>query len=214
MVLAPFITSDINNSVDIFVSLLKMNRKVFFMFFIPEKNKRVSNQEELVEHFPDVSFPVVVDHDFFRSKGVYVLEDVKPEFNPITHQLKDIGQQLRDGKYFITYEVTPLSEEIVALNVFKAKKEVVKKFEDALDNHLDSIAQIKGYSNRITCALRAGYPGPYQAETQPFAIWMDECNQHAYSLLAEVNAGTRSEFATTQEFIDLLPKFSWPTTPT
>lgn len=83
-------------------------------------------------------------------------------------------------------------------------------FDAALTAHLDSTAQTKRYDNRITCALRAGYPGPFQAEGAAFALWMDQCNALAYTLLAEVQAGTRPLPDTTQVLIDLLPPMVWP----
>lgn len=83
-------------------------------------------------------------------------------------------------------------------------------FDAALTAHLDSTAQARRYDNRITCALRAGYVGPFQAEGQAFALWMDTCNATAYQLLAEVQAGTRPMPSTTQELIDALPPMVWP----
>ena len=67
-----------------------------------------------------------------------------------------------------------------------------------------------GDDNRITCTLRAGYPGPFQAEGQAFALWMDACNLAAYTLLAEVQAGTRPLPKATQVLIEALPPMVWP----
>lgn len=87
----------------------------------------------------------------------------------------------------------------------------IADFDAALTAHLDATAQARRYDNRITCALRAGYVGPFQAEGQAFASWMDTCNAMAYTLLAEVQAGTRPLPATTQALIDTLPAMEWPT---
>ena len=86
----------------------------------------------------------------------------------------------------------------------------VADFDAALTRHLDATAQARRYDNRITCALRAGYPGPFQAEGQAFALWMDACNLAAYTLLAEVQAGTRQLPETTQVLIEALPHMVWP----
>ena len=86
----------------------------------------------------------------------------------------------------------------------------VADFDNALTQHLDKTAQAKRYDNRITCALRAGYPGPFQAEGQAFAAWMDTCNAQAYSLLAEVQSGVRPLPESTQALIDALPPMVWP----
>lgn len=83
------------------------------------------------------------------------------------------------------------------------------EFDAALTAHLDSTARARRYDNRITCALRAGYPGPFQAEGQAFALWMDTCNAQAYQTLAAVQAGT-APVPTVAEFIASLPAMTWP----
>lgn len=86
----------------------------------------------------------------------------------------------------------------------------VADFDAALTRHLDATAQARRYDNRITCALRAGYPGPFQVEGQAFALWMDACNLAAYTLLAEVQVGVRPLPKTTQALIEALPPMVWP----
>lgn len=89
-------------------------------------------------------------------------------------------------------------------------EEQVQAFDAALVAHLDQVARERRYDNRITCALRAGYPGPFQAEGQAFAAWMDGCNALAYQLLAEVMSGKRPMPTDPQALIDLLPAMEWP----
>lgn len=83
-------------------------------------------------------------------------------------------------------------------------------FDAALTAHLDGTAQQRRYDNRITCMVRAGFLGPFQAEAIAFATWCDACNAMAYDLMAEVQAGAISLPATTQELIDALPEMVWP----
>jgi hypothetical protein len=87
----------------------------------------------------------------------------------------------------------------------------VADFDAALTAHLDAVARSRRYDNRITCALRAGYAGPFQAEGQAFATWMDNCNMIAYTLLAEVQAGTRALPTSTQALLAEMPAMTWPT---
>lgn len=82
---------------------------------------------------------------------------------------------------------------------------------EAIDQLYDSVAQAKHYDTRYTCALRAGYPGPFQAEGLAFATWMDTCNAAAYLMLAEVYAGTRPMPTSLEEALALLPAMVWPT---
>lgn len=89
-------------------------------------------------------------------------------------------------------------------------EEQIAVFDAALVAHLDATARQHRYDNRVTCALRAGYPGPFQAEGIAFAAWMDQCYALAYSLLAEVVAGTRPLPESPQALIDLMPAMVWP----
>jgi hypothetical protein len=88
--------------------------------------------------------------------------------------------------------------------------EQVQAFDAALVAHLDDVARQRRYDNRITCALRAGYPGPFQAEGQVFATWMDGCNALAYQLLSEVMTGKRPMPDSPDALIAELPTMEWP----
>lgn len=74
----------------------------------------------------------------------------------------------------------------------------------------DSTAQERHYDDRITCAVRAGYPGPFHAEGVAFATWMDAQNALAYSILAEVQAGTRAMPVSVDAALALLGPMVWP----
>jgi len=87
----------------------------------------------------------------------------------------------------------------------------VQAIVDAMTALFDTTAQAKSYDNRITCTMRAGYPGPFQAEGIAFATWMDTCNATAYVMLAEVQAGTMPMPATLDAALSLLPPMIWPT---
>lgn len=85
---------------------------------------------------------------------------------------------------------------------------VTARYTRLLENMYDSKAQEKHYDNRLTCALRAGYAGPFQAEGIKFGLWMDDCNLKAYQILAEVKAGART-LPTQEDFLAEMPAFSW-----
>ena len=89
------------------------------------------------------------------------------------------------------------------------KQQLIALYDEALGQLYDKKAREKLYNDRYTCALRAGYPGPFQAEGITFATWMDSCNALGYTILAEVNAGTRPA-PTLEEFLGMLPQLSWP----
>ena len=105
---------------------------------------------------------------------------------------------------------TALPEGATVIPYVQLLEDRIAEFDAALVAHLDQVARERRYDNRITCAVRAGYPGPFQAEGQAFAEWMDGCNALAYQLLAEVMNGTRPMPDSPQALIDLLPAMVWP----
>lgn len=88
--------------------------------------------------------------------------------------------------------------------------ELQAQYTAALDGFIDMTALRRGYDSRITCALRAAYPGPYQAEGLAFAQWMDACYQQGTQALTEVLAGKRKA-PTIDAFLKSLPSMEWPT---
>lgn len=88
--------------------------------------------------------------------------------------------------------------------------ELQAQYTAALDGFIDMTALRRGYDSRITCALRAAYPGPYQAEGLAFAQWMDTCYQQGTQALTEVLAGKRKA-PTIDAFLKSLPPMEWPT---
>lgn len=133
-----------------------------------------------------------------------------PTYDPLTQICIRDGCELVGDQWQYKWRVDDLPAEQVAINQANAYTAKLAAFDAALTAHLDATAQSRRYDNRITCAVRAGYTGPFQAEGQAFAAWMDTCNAQAYQLLAEVQAGTRPLPDTTQALIDVLPAMVWP----
>jgi hypothetical protein len=91
----------------------------------------------------------------------------------------------------------------------KTNDEIIAELTSALESHYDAVAQERRYDNRLTCALRAGYVGPFQAEGQAFAVWMDTCNAYGYQVMQDVLAKLRP-VPTAEELIAELPVMIWP----
>ena len=58
-----------------------------------------------------------------------------------------------DGETFTTPTLSPPSAD-----------ELIATMTSDLEAYYDQVAAIKDYDSRITCAMRAGYEGPYQAD--------------------------------------------------
>lgn len=165
----------------------------------------------LRQHLPNISLPADLSNDAALPEGyVYVNSTAAPTFNPVTQKVQQGLPVLVDGKWMASWEIIELDDYEISENEVKLHNAQKVAYDEALTNHLDSVAKSKQYDNRVTCALRAGYPGPFQAEGQAFATWMDTCNAMSYLWWAEIEAGTRPMFSAPEEFIAQLPPFSWP----
>lgn len=91
----------------------------------------------------------------------------------------------------------------------KTNDEIIFELTQALEAHYDAIAQTKRYDNRFTCALRAGYTGPFQAEGIAFAQWMDTCNAYGYQVMSDCLNNLRP-VPSSEELIAELPLIVWP----
>lgn len=104
--------------------------------------------------------------------------------------------------------------EIVQATAAKARMAIFAEYDNALTNHLDAVAFADKWGDqqrgaRIYCALRAGFPGPWQAKGVAFGTWMDTCNALAYKMLDDFEQGLIPQ-PTIGEMIAALPPMVWP----
>ena len=164
-----------------------------------------SVQAYRVQH-PNVSLPQEPTEDQLAEVGVFpVMSSARPEVQ--VDQTVDSADPVNlDGVWTQQWVVRPATPAERAAN----EAALLAQYDQALAWLFDSTAQARRYDNRLTCAMRAGYAGPFQAEGQAFARWMDACNAQAYSLLAQVQAGEASAPASVQAFLATLPAMTWP----
>lgn len=173
---------------------------------------RAVNEYDVVEwDAENYCTPAALERDGKSAQfGVFRLaESATPTFDPITQSVSELPPTEVDGVWTQQWAVVDLDAETVTANQTKAAAATLASFDSALTSHLDKTAQARRYDNRITCALRAGYAGPFQTEGQAFAAWMDACNWQAYQILAGVQSGALT-MPTVAEFIADLPAMVWP----
>jgi hypothetical protein len=100
------------------------------------------------------------------------------------------------------------SSEVAERERLKTEALLVARF----NAFLDSVAAQRRYDSRFTCALRAGFVGPFKEEGEVFAAWMDSCNMIAYQLMADVKAG-RVAVPSEAAMIAMMPQIQWPPSP-
>lgn len=173
---------------------------------------------------PRTSYPAVFAPG---EPYAWVFPASQPHHDPVTRFVRETAPvKSSGGEWVQQWEVVPrftqytdaqgvtntvAAQEAAALVADAAAKKaaLIEQYEAALDAHLDTKAQERRYLNRITCALRAGFPGPYQAEGTAFAQWMDACNVYAFAQIALIEAGQRP-MPSVEAFIEELPDLVWP----
>ncbi len=138
---------------------------------------------ELVADNPGTSFPVDITEteQILAEFGVYAVgRSDRPQYDPLSQALVEGTPVLEDGQWKQSWVVNPLPPEQVAAN-----------YTRELEAYYDRVAVAMRYDNRVTCALRAGYAGPFQSDGVAFASWMDQCNAYAYTVMDAVISGIR-----------------------
>lgn len=157
---------------------------------------------------PDTSYPAVFSE---APEGYALVQPVaRPAIDPLTHDCAEGAPGLIDGVWQQTWVLTAVGAEVQAQRAAAALQTTIAAFDAALTAHLDNTAQQRRYDNRITCMVRAGFAGPFQAEGVAFATWCDTCNTTAYAMLAAVQAGTEPMPESPAAFIATLPAMVWP----
>ena len=88
-------------------------------------------------------------------------------------------------------------------------QEQLKAIEQAIEKHMDEVAQSKRYDNRDSCRLYAGYVNPFQAEAIAFGQWVAQCWMVSNTAQADIIAGLRT-IPTPTEAVAELPVMVWP----
>ena len=88
-------------------------------------------------------------------------------------------------------------------------EQLLKAIEQAIEMHMDEVAQADGWDNRWSCMARAGYVNPWQAKAIKYAQWVDECWGDSFQAQADIEAGLRA-IPTPEEAVLELPLMEWP----
>lgn len=134
----------------------------------------------------------------------------RPTYDPIRQVVTEGEPQEQDGKWVRTWVISDLTPDQIAINQLEADEKTLAEYITALEEFYDAKAQERRYDGRMSCAIRAGYPGPFRAEGEAFATWMDACNAYAYQVLEDAMSGDRP-LPTIEDFLAELPTLTWPT---
>ena len=172
---------------------------------------KIINEYGVSAAFPLTSWPIAesIIPSMLDGTGCDIVSVVtEPVPAPYQSVSRDGVEQI-DGAWRQKWIIRKFTADEIAVTVKAETAAKIKSYSVAMQAFFDHKAAEKNYDSRLTCTLRAGYAGPYQAEGLAFALWMDACNVHAYTVLSQVQAGKR-ETPTVDVLLAELPALVWP----
>lgn len=109
-----------------------------------------------------------------------------------------------DAKEQLERDAKP--EEVAEIEARKSALPTVADYAAAVRSHLDTAARARNYDDIVSACSYAGAPNPFQAEGAAFVAWRGACWAMCYSIMAEVQAGTREQ-PTIPELLAAIPVF-------
>lgn len=95
----------------------------------------------------------------------------------------------------------------VTLDQEKATEITLRLFEEAIEEHLETVAKSKDYKDSTRLATYATSK-QYGTEATKYIDWRDAVWVYAYAEMDKVKSGEREE-PTIEDFIKELPKIDW-----
>jgi hypothetical protein len=141
----------------------------------------------------------------------WVFPTPQPAYDPITLGVRELAPIEADGKYYQQWDVYPLEPETIAANQQAAALRVKDEIIQNTQKRLDDFAKTRLYDGILSACTYATSSVPkFQAEGQYCVDARDNTWATLYTVLAEVEAGTRPMPGGYADVESLLPNLVWP----
>lgn len=177
------------------------------MYINTQTLKRTS-EREIRSTFPNTSFPV----PFVPPEGYAVLfQYPQPIYDAITEFVQEVTPVKINDKWYQTWEVVTLDADTILANQATGSVVLQQTIVDATQKHLDTFAKTRNYDSILSACTYATSAIPkFQSEGQYCVNSRDATWSKLYSILAEVQAGTRPMPQNYSEIEPELPQLTWP----
>lgn len=178
------------------------------MWIHPSTSTVYRSHSEIRAAFPNVSFPsVITDGDLLAVNVLPVTTVPEPEHNPTTHKAVETAPKLVEGQWVQQWTVEQLTPQEQQARAMRIKQEIV----EATQARLDNFARTRNYDNILSACTYATSTVPeFAAEGQYCVNARDNTWATLYTVLAEVEAGTRPMPSGYADIEPLLPPLEWP----
>lgn len=163
---------------------------------------------DLRGRLPDISLPADLTNDSALPEGyVFVNPVAIPSYDSTTHRIVEATPTLVDGKWFVTYDLVPLTASELEQIAQAVQSSVTAEAQLRMDNFArtrfyDSMLSACSYATSTIPRLKA--EGQYCVEARD-ATW-----EILYGILGEVVAGTRPVPRSLADIESELPALAWP----
>lgn len=114
--------------------------------------------------------------------------------------------------YFGKYIINPTDNQLIKAGYQLVDPDsllTLKDYEDAVQKHLDTTAQSRGYDNTYTCLSYLESTNPtWKTEAEIFNTWRDSVWTTCHQILNQWQAGEINQ-PTIQEVLNQLPVITW-----
>lgn len=162
---------------------------------------------DLAADHPCTSFPEIISPTTLAEFGVMeVVQAGPPAHDALTQTAEEAPPVLSDGVWTQAWTLRAAT----ATERDARAAALQRRMTDAVQGHLDAVAQAHGYDGILSLASYASsvHP-PFSTEGRAGADWRDAVWLHCFGVLAEVQAG-RQSIPTPEALIDELPVMMWP----
>lgn len=167
------------------------------------------SEQQIRNLFPNTSFPA----QFIPPEPyAWVFPTPAPGYNPVTQRLVEDNPALTSkGHWEQNWDIANLSAAEIAANQAVAATRVQQEVVGATQARLDNFARERNYDGILSACTYATSSVPkFQAEGQCCVDARDATWSTLYTLLGEVQAGTRPIPASYADIEPLLPALVWP----
>lgn len=164
--------------------------------------------QEIRDAFPNTSFPSVMTDEVLASVGVVpVIQMTPPAFDRRYQKVVENAPAMVNGAWEQQWSVVPLS----ATEQQDVAAQIQKEIVDATQQRLDVFVKTRNYDGILSaCTYASSTVLKFRTEGQYCVDARDNTWATLYSILAEVQAGTRPMPSGYAEIELLLPTLTWP----
>lgn len=181
------------------------------MFYSPDTNTRFVTHSDIRNFFNNVSLPKSITQTVLDELRVFALVSDKPSYDKITTTVYDDGVVFSDGSWRIKWVIADLPSDQITANQAAAVQRLQDEVVFNTQKRLDDFAKTRNYDGILSAASYAvsSHP-PFADEGRYCADARDATWGALYTIMSEVQAGTRPMPSGYAEVEPLLPVLEWP----